>query len=240
MIHRAEHKNNYTIVSNAVIRDKRLTVDAFRVLMYSLACNDAYEFSIDGLAYSCDMCKSRVMNAVKLLKSCGYIEQKRIRDDKKIVGCVWDIYEEPTVSNINSIENQQCCKSTVLKSNSVENQQCRNMTLSLENTNYIENTKYIESNKEKKETHGEFSRVLLTPSEYSKLIDKLGKELTEQYISTLDAYLEDHPRKHYASHYTTILNWQRKDGKKPKATTQPLKGSGNPFLDLLENMEADE
>lgn len=57
--------------------------------------------------------------------------------------------------------------------------------------------------------YGEFKNVKLTNEEYKKLEDK--KLLS--YIEDLSRYLENHPRKKYASHYATILTWSRKDNK---------------------------
>ena len=36
------------------------------------------------------------------------------------------------------------------------------------------------------------------------------------YINKLGDYLKEHPRKHYASHYRTILNWYERDHKASK------------------------
>jgi len=65
-----------------------------------------------------------------------------------------------------------------------------------------------------KRKYGEFQNVLLTDEEYQKLKDKLGDEVN-RFIENLSGYLESHKRKHYDSHYATILNWSRreKDGK---------------------------
>ena len=61
-----------------------------------------------------------------------------------------------------------------------------------------------------KRKYGEFQNVLLTDEEYQKLKDKLGGAVG-RFIETLSGYLESHKRKHYDSHYATILNWSRKE-----------------------------
>jgi len=67
-----------------------------------------------------------------------------------------------------------------------------------------------------KRKYGEFKNVLLTDEEYQKLKDKLGGA-AGRFIENLSGYLESHKRKHYDSHYATILNWSRKEEKGGKA-----------------------
>lgn len=68
-----------------------------------------------------------------------------------------------------------------------------------------------------KNTYGnEFQKVKLTDDEYIKLIERLGKAATLDYIERLDGWLAEGNRK--KSHYATILNWWKKDGVEPKET----------------------
>jgi len=57
--------------------------------------------------------------------------------------------------------------------------------------------------------------VYLKAEEYQKLIDKLGRGRTEEYIEKLNNYIGS-KGKRYKSHYHTILNWTGKD-KVPKS-----------------------
>jgi hypothetical protein len=52
--------------------------------------------------------------------------------------------------------------------------------------------------------------VFLTDEEYQKLIDKLGKKMTDDYIERLNNYIGSVGRR-YKSHYYTILVWTRKE-----------------------------
>lgn len=82
--------------------------------------------------------------------------------------------------------------------------------------------KYKERNTEKiKNSYGEFDNVLLTENEYQKLIDKLGKDKTDDFIEQLSGYMRQNPKnaRKYTDHYATILNWSRMDGRQSKATT---------------------
>lgn len=60
--------------------------------------------------------------------------------------------------------------------------------------------------------YGEFENVKLTDNEYKKLKDRGLTYL----IENLSAYLKTNPKKKYASHYATILNWGRRENKKDK------------------------
>lgn len=87
-------------------------------------------------------------------------------------------------------------------------------------------TKERDREKEKtpKHQYGEFKHVLLKDEEYEKLKVSLGVHL-QDFIQKLDEYLENNRKKHYDSHYLTILNWYRRDG--GKAQTKKASGFRN-------------
>jgi hypothetical protein len=53
-------------------------------------------------------------------------------------------------------------------------------------------------------------KVEMTETEYNKLVEKLGANLTNQYIEDLNLYMLSHGKR-YKSHYATVLAWYRKD-----------------------------
>jgi hypothetical protein len=65
----------------------------------------------------------------------------------------------------------------------------------------------------RKEQHLEY--VMLLPEEHKKLLDKFGKQGTNDFIVRLNNYIGQIGLKkasaRYDSHYHTILNWSRKD-----------------------------
>lgn len=63
-----------------------------------------------------------------------------------------------------------------------------------------------------KKKFGEFENVMLTGEEHEKLVDSLGDIGAKEYIERLSSYLAQSGRR-YKSHYATLLNWWRKDGK---------------------------
>ena len=63
-----------------------------------------------------------------------------------------------------------------------------------------------------KKKFGEFENVVLTGEEHEKLVGSLGDIGAKEYIERLSSYLAQSGRR-YRSHYATLLNWWRKDGK---------------------------
>jgi hypothetical protein len=61
--------------------------------------------------------------------------------------------------------------------------------------------------------YGELQNVILTETEYQKLITKMGEKNTKDYIESLSLYMKSNGKK-YKSHYAVILTWQRNDDKK--------------------------
>lgn len=62
-----------------------------------------------------------------------------------------------------------------------------------------------------KADYGEFKAVKLTTEECGKLVEKLGKNTTDELITELDSYIASKGAK-YKSHYATILAWARRKG----------------------------
>lgn len=63
--------------------------------------------------------------------------------------------------------------------------------------------------------YGEFKKVKLLETEYSKLAERMGKSSCEDYIARLDGWLAEGNTK--KNHYATILNWWRRDESNRKA-----------------------
>lgn len=233
MIHRDSHNSDYTMISNTALRDASLSLVAYRILLFCLTCSDNFQLSINGLAYTLNLNEHRVMDAVKELKQHGYITQRRTTSsDGKITGCVWDVYEVPIVQKNHSVEKPQCGKTTVRENHSVDEPQCgKHAPIRIINNKELSNIK----NEQIEERRGKFLNVLLTSSEFDNLVNSFGADETNDLIESLSAYLEEHPRKHYANHFMTLKNWHRRD--QARATAIKKKSSDNPFLDMLEGYE---
>ena len=95
MIHRNDHTENFTVLSNALIRDDRLSDSALRLLVFMMSCSDDWNFSIKGLVKQLGWPERKVMRLVNELKKAGYIEQVAQFDDNgKFKPNSWHIYED--------------------------------------------------------------------------------------------------------------------------------------------------
>lgn len=101
---------------------------------------------------------------------------------------------------------------------------------SLDDSSSKPKTKKKAEPEEKKESYGEFGNVLLKPSEYTKLVERYGKEHTDDCIEFLDKYIPNGKKK-YKSHYMAIIQWVDNAVEERKA-----RGNGN----TTRNTSADE
>ena len=96
MIHRKEHNEDFTVISNDAIRDDRLSFKARGFLAFLLSMADNWNFSINGLSSVTGLSEKIVMNLVKELKAAGYIKQTKVKDASGYFrSYIWEIYEEP-------------------------------------------------------------------------------------------------------------------------------------------------
>jgi len=96
MIHRAEHTDNYTIISNEVLSDSALSDGAKILLLYMLSCKDDWKFSMKGLASCLGLSVGAVNARVQELKNRGYVTLSQGRGKRGHFGdCDWEIYEKP-------------------------------------------------------------------------------------------------------------------------------------------------
>ena len=96
MIHRAEHKEEFTRVLNALIKDGRLSLEARGLLLFMLSLPSSWEFSIGGIAHALEISENTVMRLVKELKTCGYIRQDKKKNNRgQFTSYEWHIYESP-------------------------------------------------------------------------------------------------------------------------------------------------
>ena len=98
MIHRADHSDNYMVISNRIARDERLSFEARGLLVFMLSMSDDWNFSIKGLVNQTGMKRSVILRMVKELRDCGYILIKQeTKKDGKFTAKTWELYENCTV-----------------------------------------------------------------------------------------------------------------------------------------------
>ena len=126
-IYRIHKKNDYSVISNYLFKDRRLSLRGKGMLALILSLPDEWKYSIEGLATLVPDGRNTVIKALDELMDLGYIVRKQETDGNgKFAGYVYDIYEEPSV----------CSPFT-------ENRKTENDTLS--NTNIV-NTNIVNTN----------------------------------------------------------------------------------------------
>lgn len=125
MIHRKEHKDNFTVISNEVIRAD-LSDGAKVLLLFMLSCSDDWSFSLKGLALVLDMSERTISDRLAELKKAGYISQRRSKNKKgQFDSCFWDVYENPLTT---PQKNHSVEKVRYGKNHTAEKPQCGETT----------------------------------------------------------------------------------------------------------------
>lgn len=86
-IERDGHHTNYTCISNAVLRDERLSFEVMAFMVKILSLPDDWSFSVKGIAKVCKVGERTVYRYFKELEECGYLRKERIKDER---GCFVD------------------------------------------------------------------------------------------------------------------------------------------------------
>jgi|GEM_PF-1310222 len=93
---RVEKVKNFTILSNKLLQDKRLSFKAKGLMAFMLSLPPDWDYSIEGLAYCSKDGINSITTALKELKQCGYLTMERTRDTKgRLDGTEYIIREEP-------------------------------------------------------------------------------------------------------------------------------------------------
>lgn len=158
-------------------------------------------------------------------------------------------------NDTNAMQNQanesngdtNLCTNTNTKTNTKTETSTKTETApTLANSDESKPKKQKKSAPEKKKAYADY--VSLTEDEYSKLVNQYGEEATQWCIQKLDNYKGSTGKK-YASDYRTILSWvigsyQEEQAKHKQSATQSRPpgafNTGNPFLDMIRNLEEQE
>lgn len=160
-------------------------------------------------------------------------------------------YTRPMQNDTNTMQNQSnesngdtnLCTNTNTNTNTITKTET---APTLANSDENKPKKPKKSAPEKKKVYADY--VSLTEEEYFKLINQYGEEATRWCIQKLDNYKGSTGKK-YASDYRTILSWvigsyqeEQAKHKQPAAQSRPpgAFNTGNPFLDMIRNLEEQE
>lgn len=90
---RVEHNQNYTVMSNEHLRDRRLSLRAMGLMSRMLSDSDSYQHSIAGLAAVCKEGRDAVRKALQELEEAGYLVREQTRQGGSFSACDYTLYE---------------------------------------------------------------------------------------------------------------------------------------------------
>lgn len=99
------YKNDFTIVSTSMYRDKHLTFKLRGLLGTMMSLPDDWDFSIAGLAALTDDGESSVRSGLKQLEKLGYLKRERVLDKGKIIDWVYHFSDYPAYLDNDSNES---------------------------------------------------------------------------------------------------------------------------------------
>lgn len=213
------NSENYIVIQGWMIND--LDIKGNELIVYAIiygfsqAEGQVFNGSLQYLANWTRSTKQGVSKNLKSLVEKGYI----VKNDKYINGVKFCEYYATKFNRVCNSVVQGMQQSLIPPI-----QQSLTNNIDLDNIdNNINNKKENKKEKSYLSPLGEFSNVLLTQEELDKLKEKIVN--WKDKIDDLSIYLENNPKKKYASHYATILTWHRRDEKKKAENSQNNKTS---------------
>ena len=165
---------------------------------------------------------------------------KHLKSTQEITRCTHGKFSVFTIQNYSEYQGDNTA------SNKQVTQSQHTANTEVTQTLILRNQEVKKSRKEKdipygisKKKYGEFENVLLDGQEHGKLVDSLGDIGAAEYIERLSAYLAQTGHR-YKSHYATLLNWWRKDGKPVKRTPAPHRVKPDAGREITPDMTARE
>lgn len=92
---RKEKKSDFTVIDNAIFRNKGLSLKAKGMLCLLLSLPDNWKFSVEGLAGCSTDGKSAVTSALNELEDAGYFHREQARNKGNFGDAIYVISEEP-------------------------------------------------------------------------------------------------------------------------------------------------
>lgn len=205
---------NYVVIQGFMVNEMKLKGNELLVyaIIYGFSQEEGQVFS-GSLQYLADWTNSTKQGVTKNLKSLvekGYIA----KNDKYINGVKFcEYYATPFNRVYNSVaQGMQQSLTPPIQQSLTNNIVTNNID------NNIDNKKENKKEKSYLSPLGEFNNVLVTQEELDKLKEKIPNY--QEKIEDLSIYLENNPKKKYASHYATILTWYRKEEKQKSEKKQ--------------------
>lgn len=93
---RVEKNKGFTILSNHILRDKRLSMKARGLLAYVLSLPDDWDYTVAGLSAAAGMGKAAVNSGLHEMEAVGYLTRRMLRaEDGTFLDVEYTFHEEP-------------------------------------------------------------------------------------------------------------------------------------------------
>ena len=231
-VFRVNKTNNYTVMSNFHLKDKRISLKAKGLLSLILSLPDNWNYTIGGLVAICLEKDMAVKTALSELKKYGYLRVDKIKPSKENGGryeYIYNIFEQPNkkqATEIQGIENQP------LEIQGIENQPLYK-DINLSNTDLsITNIPSIDNKADKPPRTRFVPPTLQDVQAYCmERNNNVDAQRFIDYYTSNGWKVGKNPMKDWKA---AVRNWERTStDKQPQQET-----SGNPFLDMLEERRA--
>ena len=94
-IHRLDKREEFTVVSNAILKDKMLSLKSKAMLITMLSLSDDWKFSVSGLSAITGEGKTAVRACLSELEKAGYLIRKKSTNKNGQFDYEYDVYESP-------------------------------------------------------------------------------------------------------------------------------------------------
>lgn len=112
-VYRTQKQSNYSIIDNAFLKDKRLSLQAKGLLTFMLSLSADWDYTIAGFSAIFREGKDAIRSAIRELEVAGYLVRTQTTNDNGQYGKnVYDIYERPELR-----DNSQRIKDNPLAGN---------------------------------------------------------------------------------------------------------------------------
>ena len=196
---------DYTVMSNAHLRDKRLSLKAVGLLSIVLSLPDDWHYTVKGLVGSVKDGERAVNGALSELKQYGYLQVNKLypNSERNKIEYQYVFYEKP--QGIQNVPLEQDLQNVDLQNVDLQNVDLQNVGAYI-NTNK-QSTNKQNTKEQSKHKFGEYHHVLLTEDEYERLKDLYGGyKQVEEHIKILDEYIET-SGKSYKNHSLVLQKW---------------------------------
>lgn len=88
------HKENFTVISNTILQDSRVSLELAGFLIKVLSLPDDWDFSPKGMAIFCSVTENKIYGYIRQLEHLGYLRREKVKEKGKYIDTVYRFYEE--------------------------------------------------------------------------------------------------------------------------------------------------